>query len=363
MTVNPRYARQMILPEIGPDGQDKLAAARVLVVGAGGLGCPALLYLAGAGVGTLTILDFDRVNLSNLHRQILFTTHDEGHPKAQIARQKLRALNPDIAIHARTEALSPQNALSLFADHDLIVDGTDSFAAKYLINDAAVKTGKPVVYGAIQVFEGRVAIFNHAGGPCYRCLYPHPPKAAIMNCAQNGVIGALPGIVGTVQAMEALKLILAHPSFEPLSGKLWTLDATTMDTRILRFSKSRTCPTCTIPPDDISLSYDPPSCETGPTQTIAYADACRLNALFIDVREQPEWNSGHIDGAFHLPLSTLQTTPTHPLPHTYGHRQIRVLYCHSGIRSRKAAEILTTQGLKDLYVLQEGIEHLLLTIK
>lgn len=356
MNPSSRYARQTVLPEIGPEGQDKLAAARILVVGAGGLGCPALLYLAGAGVGGLSIIDFDRVSLSNLHRQILFTTHDEGHPKAQVARQKLRALNPDITIHARTETLTPQNALTLFADHDLVVDGTDSFAAKYLINDAALKTGKPVVHGAIQGFEGRVSVFNHAGGPCYRCLYPHPPKAAIRTCAENGVVGALPGIVGSLQAMEAIKLVVAHPSFEPLSGKLWTIDAATMETRTLNFRRSKDCPACSMPPEDIVLAYDAPLCTSTLPQVISYADARRRNALFVDVRENTEWTGGHIDGAIHLPLSGLQNSKPWTLTKEGG--RICVLYCHSGFRSRKAAEILTACGVEDLYVLNEAFEDL-----
>lgn len=358
-----RYARQTALPEIGSAGQKKLGAARVLCVGAGGLGSPALQYLAGAGIGTLGIVDGDRVDISNLHRQTLFDTRDEGQPKASTAAQKLRDVNPDITIQAYDEELTDKNALALFAGYDVILDGTDNFAAKFLINDAAVHLGKPVVQGAIDAFEGRVAVFGLAGGACYRCLHPAPPKTRIGNCAENGVMGALAGIVGAAQALEAVKIILGHASLAPLSGRLWMIDARTMSTSILSVKKNRNCPACAAPAQ-ITLEYAPAACSAADIACAAADIACAAadidwaaaeslrGAALFDVREAEEWRLGHVPGAKHLPLSALRENPS-LLPVSGAPC---VLYCQRGQRSRAAAEILGRAGHKNVYSVKGGYE-------
>lgn len=354
MNKNARYSRQTVLSEIGTSGQEKLSAARVIVIGAGGLGCPALLYLAGAGVGTIGIVDFDRVDESNLQRQVLFTAEDCGLPKAAAAKRRLSALNPGIAIHAYDEKLTDNNAIGLFSGYDIIIDGTDNFAAKFLINDAAVKLGKPVIYGAIQGFEAQVSVFNYEGGPCYRCLYPQPPQAQIMNCAESGIIGAVAGIAGTVQAMEAIKIIVGHDSFRPLSGRLWMMDAKTMETNIVNITKDKNCPVCSRPPEQIVPHYASPVCAATQAEEITCARAAEIGAPFIDVREKEEWDAGHIDGAKHLPLSALRSNPD--LFKTFAGKAPCILYCQRGRRSMMAAEILQQAGFTGLYSMAGGYE-------
>lgn len=356
MTVNQtdRYSRQMILPEIGPEGQARLGAARVLVVGAGGLGCPALQYLAGAGVGTIGIIDHDRVAISNLQRQILFSTDDAGKSKALAARDRLQALNPDITLQVHDAELTDKNAAGLFSAYDIIVDGTDNFAAKYLINDVAVKLGKPVVYAAIQGFDGQVAVFDAAHGPCYRCLFPQPPRGVVLNCAEAGVIGALAGIVGTVQAMEVIKLIVGHENFRPLRGFLWMIDAKTMETNLLAVPKRDDCPVCSRPAAEIVPQYASPVCSLAMVREIECADLTAMaGVMMIDVRERDEWDQGHIEGACHIPLSALKHNPEIFSPHRMNPC---ILYCQRGMRSRMAAEILLNAGFSDLYSLKGGYE-------
>lgn len=239
-----RYSRQILLPEIGIEGQRKISSAKVLCIGAGGLGCPALLYLAAAGVGTLGIVDGDTVDVSNLHRQILFKTEDQGKPKALIAKERLLDLNPDILIEAYPEMLSENNAQALFQHYDIILDGSDNFTAKYLINDIAVLVKKPFVHGAIQGLEGRVSTFAPDKGGCYRCLYPYAPAAHVQACGEAGVIGSVAGIVGTMQAMEVLKLIIGNDQMLPLFNKLWVIDTKTMDVNVLNFEQREGCPGC-----------------------------------------------------------------------------------------------------------------------
>lgn len=350
-----RYDRQVILPELGPEGQRKLGEARVLVVGAGGLGCPVLQYLAAAGTGTLGIVDHDSVDVSNLHRQTLYTTEDQGKAKARVAKARLLQLNPDISISTHEEELTDLNVLGIFSGYDIIVDGTDNFAAKFLINDAAVKTGKAVVYGALQGFEGQVSVFDARRGPCYRCLHPHPPKCAVLNCAEAGVIGAIAGIVGAAQAMEAIKLIVGGSSFEPLIGKLLIIEAHTMDVRTINIPKRGDCPTCSKSAPEILLYSSSIVCFAAEPKEMDCSSAARLkNVVLIDVRELHEWEAGHITGAAHIPLSILQENlNAFPKP---ADDKICILYCQRGSRSKKAAELLLAAGFKEIVSLQGGYE-------
>lgn len=352
-----RYSRQEILPEIGHDGQARLKQARVLMVGAGGLGCPALLYLAGAGVGTLGIIDPDTIDISNLHRQVLYSTRDQGRPKAECAKARILDLNPEIRAHTYAAELDADNAERLFQDYDLIIDGTDRFAAKFLISDAAVKTGKPLVYGAIQGFEGQVGIFDSNGGSCYRCLYPQPPLARVMNCAEAGVIGAVAGTIGTLQAMEAIKVIVDNPALPPRPGRVSLIDLRTLEMRAVNVPKRPDCPACAKERDSIQLSYQSPACSAAPSSHIAEMSvdeaAALEGAVFVDVRERGEWEAGHIDGAHHLPLSALVRDPGlfTPMAREAGPY---VLYCQKGIRSMQAAEILAAEGFTDLINMAGG---------
>ncbi|MCB9186732.1 MAG: HesA/MoeB/ThiF family protein [Flavobacteriales bacterium] len=232
-----RYDKQIALPEVGETGQQKLAEAKILVVGAGGLGCPALQYLAAAGVGNIGIVDGDVVNETNLHRQVLYTNSDVGKPKVEVAAERLKQLNPEVEIHTFSEFLTAGNAMDIVSNYDLIVDATDNFAARYRINDVCLKLDKPFVYGAIHRFEGQVSVFNYKGGPTYRCLFPDKPaENQIPNCNETGVLGVLPGIIGTYQATEVLKIILGIG--EVLSGKLMTLNLLTNSTRTFEVSRN-----------------------------------------------------------------------------------------------------------------------------
>ncbi len=238
-----RYSRQIILEEVGGKGQKKLLASKVFVAGAGGLGVPISLYLAGAGIGKIAVADFDKVDLSNLQRQVIYSTDDIGKPKAEIIGEKLRRLNPDINVVTINEKISATNVMDLIKDYDIVVDGSDNFATRYAISDACVILGKPYIYGSILRFEGQVSTFIGGEGPCYRCLYPSaPPAGVIPSCQEAGVLGVLPGIIGLLQANEVLKLILGIG--EPLIGKLLTFDALTSTFGIYRFRKRKDCPAC-----------------------------------------------------------------------------------------------------------------------
>src|SRR4051794_30047881 len=251
-----RYSRHLIMPEVGVDGQRRLKAGSVLCVGAGGLGSPAALYLAAAGVGTIGIIDFDTVDVSNLQRQILHSTADVGRSKLQSAHDRLLALNPGIKVVSHDAALSSANALEIFRDYDVILDGTDNFSTRYLVNDACVILGKPNAYGSIFRFEGQASVFGAPGGPCYRCLYPEPPPPGLVpSCAEGGVLGVLPGLIGTIQATEAIKLILG--TGEPLVGRLLLYDAFTMRFRELKLRRDPACPVCGTHPTVTKLiDYD-----------------------------------------------------------------------------------------------------------
>lgn len=348
-----RYSRQTVLPEIGPEGQRTLGEASILCVGAGGLGSPALLYLAAAGVGRIGIVDFDQVDESNLQRQVLFAAAQVGQSKAKAAGARIAALNPLIQIEAYEGELDAQNAEPLFKDFDLILDGTDNFAAKFLINDAAVKTGKPWVYAAIQGFAAQVSVFNHAGGPCYRCLYPQEPSERIPNCAEAGVIGAVAGIAGVTQALQAIQIITGHASFQPLGGKLWTLDARTMETTLTALPRDPACPCCSLPREAIVLSYNPQSCAIDEVREVGVAEAMALaDAVFLDVREEYEWAGGAIEGAQFWALSQMMEGDMPDLPQG----RTVVLYCQKGIRSLQAAYILKAKGAHNLVNLAGGYD-------
>ncbi len=351
MSENSRYSRQIVLPEIGVEGQEKLSRASVLCIGAGGLGCPALLYLAAAGVGRIVIVDFDTVDETNLQRQVLFIMKQVGRNKAEAAKERLEALNPDIEIEAYPFELTDKNAEELFQNYDIIIDGTDNFAAKFLINDAAVKCEKPFIYGSILGFDGQLSVFGAPGGPCYRCLFPEAPKGYVPNCAEAGVIGAVAGIIGTAQAMEAIKIIVEHESFRPLIGKVWTIDLRTMENRLLTLQKNPDCPVCSKSKKDISLQYSSPVCgfisEVTPQQV-------RENeaALIIDVREREEWDTGHIKNARHIPLSALVQGDIPDLPPDCD----IILHCQKGKRGQQAAEILRAQGYLNVSNMAGGYE-------
>ncbi|TDB66100.1 molybdopterin-synthase adenylyltransferase MoeB [Arundinibacter roseus] len=331
------YSRHLSLPEVGATGQQKLKHARVLVIGAGGLGCPMLTYLAAAGVGTLGIVDFDQVEVSNLHRQVLFGMADVGRYKAEAARERLQALNPHIAVEAHVYALNPDNALSLISQYDLVVDGSDNFPTRYLVNDACVLTNKPLIFGSIYKFEGQISVFNFQGGPTYRCLYPTPPQdGEIPNCAEIGVLGVLPGVVGSLMATEAIKLILGLGKV--LSGKLLVYDALEAGFRTYTF----TAKSASRAFDTLQSDYGP-VCALPSESTLEELDWEELQALLdsptppllIDVREPAEYQRFNIGGV-NWPLRTL----TQHLPDILPHRQV-VLCCQSGQRSRKAWQILS----------------------
>ena len=341
-----RYARQMILPEIGLEGQQRLHKARILCIGAGGLGSPALLYLSAAGIGTIGIVDDDVVELSNLQRQIIYTEQDQEKPKAETAAGALGNLNKSCTYHGHHERLDATNVESLFSNYDIIIDGTDNLPSKYLINDAAVKLAKPVIYGSILAFAGQVSVFYPPHGPCYRCLFPKM-QDGVQNCAEAGIIGALAGIIGSAQAMEAIKLALGlefcrAKSMETLIGKFFIYDAKTMHTRILPIARDPACPLCSLPREQIKLTaIKNESCIM--IKTIEINDMSNYaDWQLVDVREQDEWQQGHMDDALLLPLSQLRdgSADLSQLPKDKN----LLLYCQRGRRSLTAGEILQEKG-------------------
>lgn len=353
-----RYQRQLILAGFGPAAQERLKRASVLVIGAGGLGCPALLYLAAAGVGRLVVIDDDRVDVSNLQRQVLYTTEDAGQSKATCAARRLAALNPLITIEAVTERLTVDNALRWVQAVDLVLDGSDNFGTRYLVNDACVILGRPFVYGAIQGFAGQVSVFNHRGGPTYRCLFPEAPEPGlIQNCAEAGVLGVLPGIVGTVQANEAIKVLTGVG--EPLSGQLWLLDALTMRTDIVTLAadpaqrKARElrgeeyAATCRV---DDSPGTAPSRDEIAPTELDRLLNAPAPIQL-IDVREAWERAEGTIASDVHVPLQQIIASGAP----TLDSGATTVVYCASGRRSLQATRTLRAAfGFRNVRSLQGG---------
>jgi molybdopterin/thiamine biosynthesis adenylyltransferase/rhodanese-related sulfurtransferase/molybdopterin converting factor small subunit len=360
-----RYSRHLILPEVGIEGQQKLKAARVLCIGAGGLGSPVAMYLAAAGVGTIGIVDFDVVDFSNLQRQILHGTPDVGRSKLDSARDRLLALNPNVKVETYDTALTSQNALELFKDYDVIVDGTDNFPTRYLVNDACVLLGKPNAYGSIFRFEGQASVFGTKDGPCYRCLYPEPPPPGLVpSCAEGGVLGVLPGIVGCIQANETLKLILGIG--EPLIGRFLVFDALRMKFRELKLRKDPDCPVCgTHPTVTALIDYDQfcgvGSAEPEPSQTEANSTEISVtelkarmdrgeNVFVLDVREPNEYAINKIPGSKLIPLGDLAERVTELDPG----REI-VCQCKSGMRSARAAAFLREHGFKNVKNLKGGI--------
>ncbi len=356
-----RYSRHIMLPEIGVAGQERLKAARVLCLGAGGLGSPAALYLAAAGVGTIGLVDDDRVALSNLHRQLLHGTKDVGRSKIESASERLRDVNSEIEVRLHACRFESGNAEEILRDYDLIVDGTDNFATRYLSNDVAVFARKPNVYGSIFRFDGQTTVFApHLGGPCYRCLFPEPPPpGAVPGCAEAGVLGVLPGIVGTMQATEALKLILGIG--EPLIGRLVHFDALKMKFREFKVKRDPQCPVCGEQPTITEpIDYEM-FCQGAPDLTKAVpqvqvrelAERRRSGRPFVllDVREPFEFEMARIEGAHLIPLGELPAR----WRELDREKEIFVL-CHSGLRSERAADFLRGRGCARVANVAGGID-------
>jgi adenylyltransferase/sulfurtransferase len=362
-----RYSRHLIMPEMGVDMQRKLKASSVLCIGAGGLGAPALMYLAAAGVGRLGIVDYDVVDYSNLQRQIIHTTPDVGISKLQSAKNKINAMNPHVEVVGFETALTSENALELFKDFDVIVDGTDNFPTRYLVNDACVLTGKPNAYGSIFRFEGQASVFGTKDGPCYRCLYPEPPPPGLVpSCAEGGVLGVLPGIIGMIQATEAIKLILGIG--EPLIGRFMIYDALKMKFRELKLRKDPDCPVCGTHPTVTKLIDYEQFCGIRPEPQVAQATGGTVNEweitpvelkqrldkgdkLFIlDVREPNEYQINRIPGSTLIPLGEL--------PRRYQElpKDVEIVtQCKMGGRSAKAQDFLKTVGFTNVKNLRGGI--------
>lgn len=353
-----RYARHLALPEVGEAGQEKLLAARVLVVGAGGLGSPALLYLAAAGVGTLGVADGDAVDASNLQRQVLYAAADAGRSKTEAAAARLSALNP--AIRVETHGLLTEgNALDLVARYDVVVDGADNFETRYLVNDACVLAAKPNVHASVHRFEGRASVFDARLGPCYRCLHPEPPEEGLVpSCAEAGVLGVLPGILGTIQAAETLKLLLGLG--EPLVGRLLLVDVLGASTRTIRFAKDPGCAICGAAPtlgrvESVAAACGVPARSPGAAVEEIGPDelAARLASphppLLLDVREPHEVAAGAIDGSVRIPLGEVRARLAE-LPSGRG----VVVHCATSARSARAARLLLESGRRDVSILAGG---------
>jgi molybdopterin/thiamine biosynthesis adenylyltransferase/rhodanese-related sulfurtransferase len=357
-----RYSRHLTLPTVGTEGQRRLKAARVLIVGAGGLGSPTALYLAAAGIGTLGLVDFDVVDVTNLQRQILHGTRDEGRPKLDSARDRLQDINPHVRLETHETRLTSSNALEILGQYDIIVDGTDNFATRYLTNDACVLLGKPNVYGSIFRFDGQASVFATTDGPCYRCLYPTPPPPGMVpSCAEGGVFGVLPGLVGTIQATETLKLVLGIG--ETLAGRLLMIDALSMEFRSVRIRRDPLCPACGTHAITELIDYDE-FCGTRGEAPMADANEVpeitpvelseRLQRAddfdLIDVREPYELQIASIPGARLIPLGSLEDA----LESLDKSREI-VVMCRSGKRSATAVRQMKAAGFEHATNLAGGI--------
>ncbi len=357
-----RYARHLIIPDVGVEGQKRLKAARVLLVGAGGLGSPAALYLAAAGVGHIGLVDFDVVDVTNLQRQILHGTKDIGRPKVDSARERIADVNPTVELTTYKTALTSQNALDIIGKYDLVVDGTDNFPTRYLVNDACVMLGKPNVYGSVFRFEGQASVFATKDGPCYRCLFPEPPPpGTVPNCAEGGVLGVLPGLVGTIQAAEAIKLIVGIG--EPLIGRLLLVDALGAQFHTVKVRKNPECPACGTHEIKELIDYEEfcglttedrrPMTENAVVEITPVELAERLKAGdvdLIDVREPHEWEIARIPGARLIPLGQFPAA----IPSLDRTRDI-VVQCRSGVRSANAVKQLQAAGFTRVWNLAGGI--------
>jgi sulfur-carrier protein adenylyltransferase/sulfurtransferase len=357
-----RYSRHLIIPDVAMDGQKRLKNAKVLCVGAGGLGSPALMYLAAAGVGTLGIIDFDVVDESNLQRQVIHGQSDIGRSKAQSARDSVREINPRVQVDLHEERLDSSNAMRIFADYDLIVDGTDNFATRYLVNDACVLLGKPYVWGSIYRFDGQASVFWSEHGPCYRCLYPEPPPPGMVpSCAEGGVLGVLCGSVGSIQVTEAIKVLTGIG--DPLVGRLMIYDALEMSYRSVKVRKDPECPLCGKNPTITELIDYEAFCGTvsdeaqeaaaGSTITAGELKALMDNGddfLLVDVREPAEWEIVRIPGAVLIPKGDLPGKLAE-LPQN----KPVITYCKTGVRSAEALALLKNAGFGDAKHVQGGV--------
>src|SRR5579875_3478296 len=353
-----RYGRHLIIPDVGMSGQRRLKAAKVLIIGTGGLGSPSSLYLAAAGVGTIGLIDFDVIDETNLHRQILYTERDVGRSKVETAKEKLIQANPNVTIKTYEEPLTSENALEIFKGYDVIVDGTDNFPTRYLTNDACVMLGKPNVYASIFRFEGQATVFDAKNGPCYRCLYPRPPPPGLVpSCAEGGVLGVLPGLVGLIQATETVKLILGVG--EPLIGRLLVYDALAMKFDELKIRKNPKCPVCSKNPqitklidyqEFCGLQKEPEVASVMPKQ-LAQERSSGKKILLLDVREPHEVEIAKIEGSKLIPLGELAERVNE-----LDTADEIVAYCHVGGRSARATDFLRSLGFKKVRNLEGGIE-------
>jgi len=359
-----RYSRHLIMPEVGVEGQRKLLDAKVLLIGAGGLGSPLGLYLAAAGVGTLGLVDFDAVDFTNLQRQIIHRNEDVGRLKVESAKERIQSINPQVTVNTYNTRLSRENILGLAKDYDLIIDGTDNFPTRYLVNDACVFLKKPNVYGSIFRFEGQATVFFPFKGPCYRCLFPEPPPPGMVpSCAEGGVLGVLPGIIGTIQATEGIKLIIGKG--EPLIGRLLLFNALAMEFRVVKLKRNPDCPVCGDHPTIKELIDYEQFCgvgrgEEGAGEATAFdispQEAKALlaqdpNAVLLDVREPHEHDIVHIKGAKLIPLGEL-----HLRTNELDTANTIVVHCHHGPRSQQAVQVLQHFGFKKLKHLHGGID-------
>jgi sulfur-carrier protein adenylyltransferase/sulfurtransferase len=358
-----RYSRHLILPEVGMLGQQKLKAAKILCIGAGGLGSPVAMYLAAAGVGTIGIVDFDVVDFSNLQRQILHGTPDVGRPKLDSAKDRLLAINPNINVVTHNAALSSENAFEIFAPYDIVVDGTDNFPTRYLVNDACVLLGKPNAYGSIFRFEGQASVFATKEGPCYRCLYPEPPPPGLVpSCAEGGVLGVLPGVVGCIQATETIKLIIG--AGEPLIGRFLIFDALRMKFRELKLRKDPDCPVCGTHPTVTKLiDYEQFCGVSSATEEPVAGQTTEISAVelkkrldrgdrltIVDVREPHEYQINRINGSLLIPLGDIPKRYVELDPNDE-----LIMQCKVGARSAKAADFLRSKGYTKVLNLKGGI--------
>ncbi|RMF57544.1 MAG: molybdopterin-synthase adenylyltransferase MoeB [Calditrichaeota bacterium] len=355
-----RYSRHLILPEVGMSGQERLKSSRVLIVGAGGLGSPVAMYLAAAGVGTLGLVDFDTVDISNLQRQILHSESRVGQSKLESARERLQEINSHIQLNLHQGKLTSSNVKNIFQEYDIIIDGTDNFPTRYLINDASVFMGKPFIYGSIYRFSGQVTVFDVSRGPCYRCVYPEPPPPELVpSCAEGGVLGVLPGIIGTLQAIEAIKILLEIG--DPLYGRLLMVDALSMKFHEIAIPPNPGCPLCgETPTINEFIDYEE-FCGVPQTDNEQHEDEMTVHELrqlidsgkqptIIDVREPVEFEICRIPGATLIPLNELPA-----MIHQLHTAEDIVVYCHVGIRSRRAVNFLREMGFTRVKNLSGGI--------